>query len=144
MHRPQALKRLPIVAFLAIPAIVVPATAAEAASRSGFCSPSGFVAFQGIGRTYYHLASGYDVVDYFEYTIHSENGSTQNNVLISHRPSGFQYPSPDDRVDGRTYTHDPSTVVRTSASASTSTTFRFSFDRNNASDPECNATTPTW
>jgi hypothetical protein len=138
------LKRLLIAAFLAIPTIVVPATAAEAASRTGGCTPSGFISFQGLGTTYYHLASGYDVVDYFEYRIDGENGSTQNNVVISHRPGGFQYSSPDNRVDGRTYTYDPSVTVRTSASASTSTTYRFSFDRNNASDPECNATTPTW
>jgi hypothetical protein len=138
------LKRLLIAAFLATPAIVVPATAAEAASRSGFCSPPGFSSYQATGRTYYHLASGYDVVDYFEYTINGESGSTQNNVVISHRPSGFQYPSPDNRVNGRTYTYDPSVTVRTSASASTSTLYHFSFDRNNADDPECNATTPTW
>ena len=119
---------------------------ASAASVAGNCANG---SYQGWGVAYYSFSGGYTYWDYFALEQLNAGNQTTAFVRIRHDinndtdtivwgPSQVH-----DLAHDTPKNHDPAGTRRTANSYVTYTTFQFRFDRNNATDPECTARTPS-
>jgi hypothetical protein len=119
---------------------------ASAASVAGDCATSGYA---GWGVAYYSVSGGYTYWERFALeqlragnqttafvrVRHDINNSTDTIVWGPSQVHDLAHDTPKN--------HDPAGTIRTANSYVTYTTFQFRFDRNNATDPECVARTPS-
>lgn len=122
------------------------ASAAYARDVSGACTADGKSA---TGWVHYHYSSSIakDVIDKFVWQINGQSGSTKNDVIIelkrdvNNAPDTVHYTWSTGSAKNGSGSHDPSQAVQVSGSWNTYGRFHFIFDINNATDPECHATT---
>ncbi|MEN3306035.1 MAG: hypothetical protein V7603_2237 [Micromonosporaceae bacterium] len=131
---------LPMALAATVAALLVGVSPASATLKAASCSVNeGGVTYHGAGWTYYHYTGVYDIIDYFEYT--QDHGGNQTNVDIAQ----YDYSWGNGNViGGRILTHYPTRTIAIPGSVSTATNYGFVFDRNNATDPGCDATTARW
>ncbi|MFI7705370.1 hypothetical protein [Nonomuraea sp. NPDC049480] len=129
---------------LAMAAIVSTAAAAHAASVSGACSTEGKSATGWVHYTHVS-SSARDRIDKFTWQINGQSGSTKNDVILELKrdvtgSDPVLYSWSTGSASNGAGTHVPSQSVSVPASYNTYGRFHFIFDINNASDPDCIAT----
>ncbi|GAA3798417.1 hypothetical protein GCM10022226_17190 [Sphaerisporangium flaviroseum] len=131
---------------MAMVAIVGGATVAHAASVSGACTTSGLSATGWVHYTYVS-STARDKIDKFTWQINGQSGSTQNDVILELKrdvnvgSDTVHYSWSTGSASNGAGSHTPSQAVSVPASYNAYGRFNFIFDRNNASDPSCVATT---
>ncbi|WP_329091628.1 hypothetical protein [Streptosporangium sp. NBC_01469] len=130
------------VSMLAAASILASATGASAATASGSCSTSGLSA---TGRIEYTNSGSNHNVSSYTWTINGQSGSTANDVngQVRHDRNNV----PDERLHSFSTTNARNGNGSSGIGRSWPTSyalfgqFTFVFDRNNATDPSCTATT---